>query len=466
MTLDREAANLAASYKKEVCKKYISIDPGQIDERLGGTVFYVSRKYDGELALLFWNGSECFSVNTGGKTRTGLPCLINAAKCFKAAGLKSAVIASELYKNEEKGRTRIFDVIACLGDKSLHDELRLALFGIVSLDGGEFKSTSYKEIHEKLAAISKDSKYIHPVCCETAGSREQVKELFSKWVDKEGAEGLVVRSELPMVYKLKNRHSLNAAVIGFSEGTGDTRSQIRTLLLALLADDGAFEVIGRCPGSGMDLETRKSLYPKLLDMKIESDYTEIDSNHVAFHMIRPEMILELSVNDVIFENSSGRIFNPRLKLNGASYCRTGTVPGISLVNPVFTGFKDNEKANDKDLKSFGIGLSQIDKININPYEEEEKPGAQSGKSKLLKREVYKKAQGAKLMVQKFLVWKTNKENAPGADYPAYVLAYTNFSSDRTDPLQNEVRISDSKEQILAMFTELVDKNIKKGWEKT
>ena len=465
--VDKETANLAASYKKEVSKKFISINPGQIDESLGGTVYYVSRKYDGELAIVFWNGTECFSVNTGGTVRTGLPCLEDAAKCFKVAGLKSAVIASELYKNEEKGRCRVFDVKACLGDESLHNELRLALFDIISLnDEDKYKSIFYKEIHEKLTDICKDSGYIHPVRYAIANSREEVKELFSKWVDEEGSEGLIVRSELPMVYKVKNRHNLDAAVVGFSEGMGDTKGQVRSLLLALMAEDGTFEVIGRCSGGGMDTEKRKSLYPELLNMKIQSDYTEIDSNHVAFHMIRPEIVMELSVNDVLFEGSSGRIFNPRLELINGGYCRTGTVPGISLVSPVFSRFREDKKADARD-----IPLSQINEINVNPYEEEEKnAGTALAKSELLKREVYKKTQGTKLMVQKFLVWKTNKESTykesiSGAEYPAYVLSYTNFSSDRADVLQSEVRVSDSKEQIFALYAEFIEKNIKKGWEK-
>ena len=45
---------VVSSYKKDVCKKYISLAPEQIDERLAGTTFYISRKYDGELAVLFW----------------------------------------------------------------------------------------------------------------------------------------------------------------------------------------------------------------------------------------------------------------------------------------------------------------------------------------------------------------------------------------------------------------------------
>jgi hypothetical protein len=81
-------------------------------------------------------------------------------------------------------------------------------------------------------------------------------------------------------------------------------------------------------------------------------------------------------------------------------------------------------------------------------------------SEILRREVFRKELGGKLMVMKFLTWKTNKENF---GYPAYVVSYVNFSSERADPLQTDVRISSSPEQIMELYEELKAKNLKKGW---
>jgi hypothetical protein len=461
--VDKETVELAASYKKDVCKNYISINPAQIDERLGGASYYVTRKYDGELAVLFWNGSDCFALNSGGRIRMGLPCIEEAAKLFKASGLTQAVIPSELYIDEEKERSRVFEVLAALADKSLHGKLHLALFDIVSLDGKLFKAASYGDIHKKLAEICGTSALVQPVRCETADSKNQVKALFAKWVDEEGSEGLVVRSELPMIYKVKNRYSMDAVVVGFSEGTGDTKGQIRTLLVALIGEDGSFQVIGRC-GNGLGDDLKRELFPKLLDMKIESKYIETDSNHVAFHMIRPELVIELTINDVLFETSSGPILNPRLEIRNNVYHRAGAAAGVSVVFPIFSRFREDKSVTPQDVR-----FSQVNEIGYNPYAETVKSGGELAKSEPVRREVYKKTLGSKLMVQKFLVWKTNKEKVPGASggaaYPAYVFFYTNFSSERTEPLQSEVRVSGNREQILAVCDEYMDKNIKKGWER-
>jgi len=37
--VDGETAALVAAYKKDVCKSYISLNPAQIDDRLGGSFF-------------------------------------------------------------------------------------------------------------------------------------------------------------------------------------------------------------------------------------------------------------------------------------------------------------------------------------------------------------------------------------------------------------------------------------------
>jgi hypothetical protein len=67
-------------------------------------------------------------------------------------------------------------------------------------------------------------------------------------------------------------------------------------------------------------------------------------------------------------------------------------------------------------------------------------------------------------VQKYFVWKTNKEGTDSR-YPAYVLHYTDFSVGRKELLKRELRVSSSEEQILAICDEMIAENVKKGWEK-
>jgi hypothetical protein len=82
------------------------------------------------------------------------------------------------------------------------------------------------------------------------------------------------------------------------------------------------------------------------------------------------------------------------------------------------------------------------------------------KTLVLIRKVFKKETGGKLMVMKFMLWETNKVEF---GYPAFVIHYTNFSSDRKDPLQRDIRVSDFFVQIERMFYDLMREHVKKGW---
>jgi hypothetical protein len=83
------------------------------------------------------------------------------------------------------------------------------------------------------------------------------------------------------------------------------------------------------------------------------------------------------------------------------------------------------------------------------------------KSEILKREVFTKTLKGNTMVRKLLLWKTNKEES--GNYPAYVAYFTDFSPNRATPIDRDVRISNSLEQIEKLFNELKIENIVKGW---
>ena len=68
-------------------------------------------------------------------------------------------------------------------------------------------------------------------------------------------------------------------------------------------------------------------------------------------------------------------------------------------------------------------------------------------------------------VRKLVIWKTNKEELD-SNYPAYVVHWTDYSPDRKDPLKREVRLASAKKTATAIAEQMLEKNIKKGWEKS
>lgn len=83
-------------------------------------------------------------------------------------------------------------------------------------------------------------------------------------------------------------------------------------------------------------------------------------------------------------------------------------------------------------------------------------------STLLERRVFKKVSGAKVMLHKFLIWKTNKE-ATGR-YPAYIFYDTDYSSARKELIKRDMAFSSDEQQIRDILAAEIDDNIKKGWE--
>ena len=70
--------------------------------------------------------------------------------------------------------------------------------------------------------------------------------------------------------------------------------------------------------------------------------------------------------------------------------------------------------------------------------------------------------GAK-MVRKLVMWKTNKEDR-SPDFPTYVVHLTDYSPNRQVPLQREIRVSSSQQQMNGLWDELETKSFVKGWE--
>ena len=62
------------------------------------------------------------------------------------------------------------------------------------------------------------------------------------------------------------------------------------------------------------------------------------------------------------------------------------------------------------------------------------------------------------------MWQTNKEDK-SHDYPAFVVHFTDYSPSRKDPLKREVRIAPTEELAKKIAEQLLEKNIKKGWDR-
>jgi len=439
-------------YRRHIASRMVPLEPEQVARRFDATAdYHVSLKVDGEFNMLAYADGEALLVNPGGTVRVGLPVIKEAADLLRAAGVQSALIAGELwYSKAVNKRPRVHDVSRVArqpASQSELDGLCFAAFDIVELDGATF-SDSHDKTWKRLTEYLEKGNRCKPVESAWVKDGASVQNLFLKWV-AQGAEGAVVRSDAVGSFKVKSRHTIDAAVIGFTEGTDDRRGMIHDLLLALMRPDGNLQVLGHV-GGGFSVEERQGFLSDLKDMVVKSEYLEVN-DQVAYRMVLPQWVVEISVLDLISHNTRGiPVKSMVIKWNREKYKYEviRRLPMVHLTSPQFI-----RRREDKSINPVDIRIKQVSDLVEIPYADKDALQLELPTSKVLRREVYTKELKGQPMVRKLVMWKTNKESESD-EYPAYAIHYTDFSPNRKTPLEREVRVSSSKDQIEVLWAEL------------
>lgn len=453
-------ASRAQDYRRHTASRMIPLEPGDILKRFGAGDYHVSLKVDGEFSLLAYSAGEALLVNPGGTVRVGIPAVDEAAALLKKAGVKSALIPGELHFTKASGkRPRVHDVSRVArqpGSQAELEQLGFAAFDILDIDG-QPADPEFAKTLDRLNSLFKGGKRASVVEGVWLKDAAAIEAQFRKWVEQ-GAEGAVVRSDAVGRFKLKPRHTIDAAVIGFTEGTGDRRGMIHDLLVALIRPDGCLHVAGHV-GGGFSNDERRGFLSDLKDSVVESDYIEVN-DQVAYHMVRPEWVVEVSVLDLIAETTRGQpIGKMALSWDAAAvrYRIVRRMPLVGMISPQFV-----RRREDKAVHAADIPLKQVTDLVDVPLADRDARQLDLPKSELIRREVCTKQLKGQTMVRKLMMWKTNKDGL-GDEFPAFVIHSTDFSPGRKTPLERDVRVSSSREQIESLWSELAGETFTKGW---
>jgi hypothetical protein len=447
-------------YRRQTAARMLPLDGGEVRKRLPAADYHVSRKVDGEFDVLIFDEGEALTLNPGGTVRVGLPALKEAAGQLKKAGVRKAQLAGELHFVRPDGkRPRVHDVTRASRTPDSQadlDGLNFAMFDIMDLNG-DAPNPRYDAVWKQINDLFGSAKRCAPVESVVVKDAAEVEKQFKAWVGQ-GAEGAVVRSDAAGLFKIKPRHTIDAAVIGFTEGTDDRQGLLHDLLLALMRPDGTFHILGRV-GGGFSEDDRRNFLSDLKDMVVESEYAEVNEQ-VAYQMVRPEWVIEISVLDLISESTRGAPIN-RMVLNwNAGDKRYQVIRRMPLVAPISPQFV--RRRDDKTICPADLRLQQVADIVEVPLIDRDARQFSMSPSKVLRREVYTKEMKGELMVRKLVLWQTNKDQESDV-YPAFVIHFTDFSPNRKTPLERDIRVSSSRDQMGELWKGLVEENIKKGW---
>jgi hypothetical protein len=377
---------------------------------------------------------------------------------------KGTVMAGELFVEKGEGdRPRVSALNAVLsGGKSADvDSLSFCAFDLVEGGDAEGKMPlpDYADRYAVLERRLKGGKKCRPVMSQEVTARDDVSELFEKWVDGGAAEGIVVRGEgNNKIFKVKPSHTIDAVVIGYTEKAGDDAGLIRSLLLAVMREDGSFQEICSC---GNDLggdKSRKELFEELQPMTVHSAYRRVNTKHnIMYHFVRPEVVVEIQFVDVQSEDFKGKRIQKMVLRHDDEWRAVRPMNGVSIHNPSVV-----RRRTDKEVNKVDVRATQFGDLCFVPDVEEKVADISRSESAVIKREVYCKTAKDVTSVRKLLIWKTNKEAEDGI-FPAYVVHLTDYSPSRKDPLKREVRLAPTEEIAQGIFAEMLEKNIKKGW---
>ena len=450
----------AQEYRRKLSASMRPLAAHEIGDIPRAKSLYAMRKYDGEFTYVVFDGEEIFSVNPGGTVRIGLPCYKEAEKLLKKAKVKSCVLAGELYARGDLGsRNKVQEIVKLLRNPATVADLKrigLAVFDVVDLNGTQTETAS--ETFKILDKVFGKGKLAIAAEHVVANKADDISDVFTDWVIGEGSEGIVVRHDRLGYYKIKLRHNLDAAIIGFSEGSEKRKGMLHDILVAVIRDDGTFHETARV-GGGFTEEDRRIIFDELKKRIVPSEYVAVNNDYVAYEMIEPGPVVEISFLDLIPESSKGDpVKRMVLDWDGKKFAALSRMPLVSVISPQFVRIRDDKEANVED-----VNIRQL--TNLVKISESDKPARAQAKSpsKLLERTVYKKVMKGSPMVRKLLLWKTNKEDT--GDYPGYVVYLTDFSPNRVEPLQRDIKISNNEKTARELFSNMSKKYFVGGWEK-
>jgi ATP-dependent DNA ligase len=159
--------------------------------------------------------------------------------------------------------------------------------------------------------------------------------------------------------------------------------------------DGSFHNIGRV-GGGLTDEPRVTFLSDLKDMVVGTEYTEVNSDRVAYEMVKPERVIEISCLDLVSETTRGGSID-RMVLHwnedGNQWEAARRLPLVSVISPQFERIRDDKKVHPDDVSLTQLtGIVEIDMVD-KTAEDLSLP-----RSEIMKREVRVKALEKKFFV--------------------------------------------------------------------
>jgi hypothetical protein len=271
---EHPGAKLADIWKTNKRMEFVTFE--QLEDRLSATETAFSAKMDGELVCIWFENGRAELVTAKGTLRWGFP-VTNEVATAVGKKYKQAAFMGELYAVDNRNRPISYMQAASMlkdPDAGYDDQLRLAVFDVMELDG---KSVEDLDIMEKMDMIFKIFDGLHAVhaAYTKKGTFADIKELWNE-LDKRGLEGIVVHMPDGTILKSKPILSFDMVIVAVAKSTS-IPGRVGAVLAAFIDKEGRYRLNGHI-GTGLRDEQRIELMnmAKRIAIKEDDKYIWID----------------------------------------------------------------------------------------------------------------------------------------------------------------------------------------------
>ncbi len=453
--IDEALEKRLRNYKRQVAKRYRVVEPEQIDRLLSGGPYWISTKLDGELWFLVKREGEVALCAFNGRVVRGTP-LVKEAEA-RLAGVNDVVIAGELIATpSDGGRARVYHVGTALGEDRLEGSLSFHGFDLVDEDGDEKLLTNYADRVARLNDLLGDGARVK-VVQTVEGDTPDVVRLYREWVVSDRFEGLVVRSDRGLTYKIKSTLTIDAVIIAYGERiTGDVH-QVREMSVALVRDDGTYQLLGAV-GNGFSEQDRAAWHGRLSKLEVPSRFRLANREGTLSKFVRPEVLIEIRCSDLLTTDSwDAPIRRMSLRFDAQKgWEPVLETPTAVMIHPIFL-----RERTDKKLDADSVGMTQITSYVPLGTELAAAPKVEVRPAEIVRRGVFSKESKGVVAVRKYAIIDTHKGD--DRSYPPFAVYFTDYSPGRKEPLQTTLRTGSTLEHAIAHVEAWLPENVKKGW---
>ena len=434
-------------YKHKVAGKYIPVRSDQITKRVFEMEkYFISTKIDGNICFIHKENDK-IAITSHNNNSFNRPEL--EKECLGILKKKNGLFVGEIYLHDDSKRTRSYDLKREISNSS--SDIRIALFDLLTFENKDYNENDWNEKKKILSENFKSSGKVYFLKEIELTSRKEIEETFNKTIVDGNEEGLIVRGENGPVFKIKEYHTFDMVVLGYVNGYTENYSLMKEVLVGVMTEANQYLVTG-VVANGFDIDQREKLSKEFDKIKVNSNSIIVSGARIPFTMIKPAHVVEIESTDIINSTSNGFIKRELINFNG-EYSFENKTNSVSLTTPVFTRFRD-----DKDVKLNDVGINQISRVIEIP--KEEKKTSIKPQSEIIKKDVFTKLSKGNTNVKKFFIWDTKSKDT---NYPNFVFYKIDYSPTRKDKMKRDIKISNSKKQILKIYDSEIESDIKSGW---